>query len=379
MPKPVIDTAADLLSRYLRILEQAVSGEDVLAREAALAEAFDLGRALLATAATPDDIVALHHEALEQYAWQHPHVRLDEVANRLTLPLMELTMAHGMAFREQLQRRHQAEVGDRLAHGTRLEALGTLAAGVAHDFNTLLGSITGYAELTSDELAPDSVGQAHVRQILIACGRARDLIRRMLDFARQRPAAPVAQDLVKEVRTALAMLQPGLAQDIRVQFDHHPLTEPAWVLADAGQLQQIVLNLCINAADAMGDRGELQLELGLATDTDTASPGHEHDYCLRVSDTGCGMPPEVQARVFEPFFTTKAPKGSGLGLSVVYGIVQQLGGDIALASRSSGAHTGTTFRIFLPPLNSLSPGPSPTGRGELSPHKEPTNGTHPDH
>lgn len=106
MPKPVIDTAADLLSRYLRILEQAVSGEDVLAREAALAEAFDLGRALLATAATPDDIVALHHETLEEYAQQHPHVRLDEVASRLTLPLMELTMAHGMAFREQLQRRH---------------------------------------------------------------------------------------------------------------------------------------------------------------------------------------------------------------------------------------------------------------------------------
>lgn len=360
-PKPVMDTAADLLSRYLRILEQTVSSEDVLAREAALAEAFDLGRALLAAAATPDDIVALHHEALEQYAWQTPQMPLAVVADRLTLPLMELTMAHGMAFREQLQRRHQAEVADRLAHGTRLEALGTLAAGVAHDFNTLLGSITGYAELTGDELAPDSVGQAYVRQILIACGRARDLIRRMLDFARQRPAAPVAQDLVTEVRTALAMLQPGLAQNIRVQFDHHQLSGPAWVLADAGQLQQIVLNLCINAADAMGDRGNLQLELGLATDADAAPQGHEHDYCLRVTDTGCGMPPEVQARVFEPFFTTKAPKGSGLGLSVVYGIVQQLGGDITLTSRSSGAHTGTTFRIFLPP------------------HKEPTDGTHPGH
>lgn len=377
MPKPVMNTIANLQPRYLHILERTVSSVDVLAREAALAEAFDLGRVLLATAATPDDIVALHHETLEQYAHQHPYIRLEEVASRLTLPLMELTMAHGMAFREQLQRRHQGEVTERLAHATRLEALGTLAAGVAHDFNTLLGSITGYAELTGDELAPDSVGQAHVRQILIACGRARDLIRRMLDFARQRPAAPVAQDLVAEVQATLAMLQPGLAANIRMQFDHHPLTAPAWVLADAGQLQQIVLNLCINAADALGGRGDLRLELGIATAADAAPPGHGGDFCLRVSDTGCGMPPEVQARVFEPFFTTKAPKGSGLGLSVVYGIVQQLGGDITLSSRSSGPNTGTTFRIFLPPLNSLSPSPSPTG--ELSPHKEPTDGTHPGH
>lgn len=371
-------TIANLQPRYLHILEQIVSNVDVLAREAALAEAFDLGRVLLATAATPDNIVALHHETLEEYAQRHPHVRLDEVASQLTLPLMELTMAHGMAFREQLQRRHQGEVTERLAHTTRLEALGTLAAGVAHDFNTLLGSITGYAELTGDALAPDSVGQAHLQQILIACGRARDLIRRMLDFARQRPAAPVAQDLVAEVHTTLAMLQPSLASNIRVQFDHQ-LTAPAWVLADAGQLQQIVLNLCINAADAMGDRGDLRLELGLTSAADDAQPGHAGDFCLRVSDTGCGMPPEVQARVFEPFFTTKAPKGSGLGLSVVYGIVHQLGGDITLSSRSSGPHTGTTFRIFLPPLNSLSPSPSPTGRGELSPHKEPTDGTHSDH
>ncbi|MBK6999974.1 MAG: histidine kinase [Rhodoferax sp.] len=361
-----MNTIANLQPRYLHILEQTVSSVDVLAREAALAEAFDLGRVLLATAATPDDIVALHHETLEQYAQRHPYIRLEEVASRLTLPLMDLTMAHGMAFREQLQRRHQGEVAERLSHATRLEALGTLAAGVAHDFNTLLGSITGYAELTGDELAPDSVGQAHLRQILIACGRARDLIRRMLDFARQRPAAPVAQDLGAEVQATLAMLQPSLALDIQVQFDHHPLTGPAWVLADAGQLQQIVLNLCINAADALDGRGDLHLELGLASAADAAPPGHGDDFCLRVSDTGCGMPPEVQARVFEPFFTTKAPKGSGLGLSVVYGIVQQLGGDITLSSRSSGPNTGTTFRIFLPPLTT-------------APRKDSTNGTHPGH
>lgn len=378
MPKPVMDIDSNLHLRYLHILEKAVFGTDVLVREAALAEAFDLGRALLATAATPDDIVTLHHETLEQYAQQHPHVRLEEVASQLTLPLMEMTMAHGMAFREQLQRRHQAEVSDRLAHGTRLEALGTLAAGMAHDFNTLLGSITGYAELTGDELPPDSIVHTYQRQILIACSRARDLIRRMLDFARQRPAAPIPQDLAEEVQTALDMLKPSLDSDIEVYFENH-LDGIAWVLADAGQLQQIVLNMSINAADAMGKQGNLQLELGLACDEDNVPPGHARDFCLRVSDTGCGMPPEVQARVFEPFFTTKAPKGSGLGLSVVYGIVQQLGGDITLISRSSGAHTGTTFRVFLPPLNSLSPSPSPTGRGELSPPKDTTHGTHSDH
>ncbi|MBN2232892.1 MAG: histidine kinase [Deltaproteobacteria bacterium] len=329
---------------YAGIVERVMLAGDPLAAEQALAEAFELGRALVGNDATPDDIATLHHLAVLRLAGSHPGLALGDVADRLNQPLLELTMAHGMAFREQEER--QAMMAARLEQSARLEALGTLAAGIAHDFNNLLGSIVGYAEMTEDAIAAAGPGRENLRQILIACGRARHLVERMLAFARQKPIHPVARNLAGEVAETLAMLEPGLGEGIRLEFDNAlPEVE---VLADPGQLQQVVMNLCLNAAEAMEGRGHIRIGLAPAASGDGTPKGRGGDARLRVADNGPGMPPEVRERAFDPFFTTKAPKGSGLGLSITHGIVTQLGGEIVIASRTAGPNTGTEIDVYLP-------------------------------
>jgi signal transduction histidine kinase len=257
-------------------------------------------------------------------------------------------MAYGLSFREQMAQRYEAAVNARLEQSSKLEAIGMLAAGMAHDFNNIVGSIVGFTEMTAESLADHPREQANLRQVLIACSRASDLVTRMLAFARQSPGEAVRLDLVAQVADTLAMLSASL--DARIEVAFAPAMQEAWVMAAPGQIQQIVMNLCINAADAMDGRGRLDISLAPAREVDGVPPDHRNDLCLTVRDTGCGMPPEIQARVFDPFFTTKAPNGgSGLGLSVVYGIVNDLGGAIDISSRSTGPETGTEFRIFLPP------------------------------
>lgn len=336
----------EFVACYAKIVEQLVTETDPLIKEQVLSIAFEMGRSLLAKEASPDQIVALHHKALLRLGERFPSLQMGEAAAFLTLPLMELTMAHGMSFREFLQAQHQAEHAREVEQTDRLAALGVLAAGIAHDFNTLLGSVGGYAELTRDELANDSPGQDYLNQIHVACQRAQSLIQRMLAFARQRPVQPSPQDVAKEIEEAILLLRPSLSKKVDFYFENslgHPL-----VFADAGQVQQIILNLCLNAGDAIPDHGEVRIELGLATEKTDVPTDHCDDLCITVSDNGCGMPPEIQSRVFDPFFTTKAPKGSGLGLSVTHSIVKQLHGAITLTSKSSGPVTGTSFNIFLP-------------------------------
>lgn len=361
--------SSDIPRRYAYILERVALESNEFVREQALAEAFELGRSLLASDITPDDIVNLHHRSLSELALQHPQLSLGDVGPRLTLSLLELTMAHGMSFREQLQRRHEAQFASRIEQASRLEALGTLAAGIAHDFNTLLGSIRGYAELTGDQLPAGSAGSSYLNQIQLACDRAHSLIQRMLAFAREQPSELVAQTLVNELKDAIAILEPGLPKSIRLHVDDR--LGRARILAAPGHVQQMVLNLCLNAVEAMPAGGDLSIRLEPARQQPDVPVARADDVCLSVTDTGIGMPPEVQARVFEPFFTTRAPRGSGLGLSVVYGIVRQLGGEITLSSRSSGPDTGTTFRIFLPCLA--------TGEADPVIPEEPSYGAHPDY
>ncbi|HEX5391700.1 MAG TPA: ATP-binding protein [Rhodocyclaceae bacterium] len=314
----------------------------------ALAEAFELGRRLVGEKASPDDIVGLHHEAMLHLATTQPLLPMGSAGGQLTLPLLELTMAHGMVFREQMEQKYQALVSARLEQSSRLEAVGTLAAGIAHDFNNILGSVVGYAEMTEDAFSNEDPLRHNLRQIVMACARAQALVARMLAFARQTSSEPVLQELDDEMYQSLALLAPTLSNGIELVFlNHHP---GAQVLAAPGHIQQIVMNLCINAAEAMGDSGELTITLTAAADEWNAPKGHDESVCICVSDTGSGMPPEVQARAFDPFFSTKAPKGSGLGLSVTHGIVQQLGGDITIFSRSSGPKTGTQIRVYLPCL-----------------------------
>jgi len=236
----------------------------------------------------------------------------------------------------------------------KLEALGTMAAGIAHDFNNILGSIVGFAEMTGDELADDSNGKANVAQILKASFRARDLVARMLAFARKSSITPVAVDVVAEVRDTLtllrASLRPSVHLSLRSAMDEEQ--SPAVILADPTQIQQIVMNLVINAAHAIALHGTIRVDIDPLGQIQDKPPHLVDGICLAVTDNGCGMTPEVLERMFDPFFTTKAPnEGSGLGLSVVYGIVTDLGGVIKARSPLDGGMTGTEFRVFLPLTN----------------------------
>lgn len=250
--------------------------------------------------------------------------------------------------REQIKQRYQGMVNSRLEKSAKLEAVGTLAAGIAHDFNNLLGSIVGFAEMAGDELPVDSVGKYSIEQVLIASFRARDIVARMLTFARQGADKPAVEvELVAQIRETIALLSISYKPDLDFRF--YTDIEQATVMADPGHLQQIVMNLCINAADAMNHKGVVVVRIDPVTLDGDTPVGGKPGICLTVADRGHGISAAVQARIFDPFFTTKAPnKGSGLGLSVVYGIVTQLGGVISLQSRTRGSHCGTEFSVLLP-------------------------------
>lgn len=332
-----MNAAHPLFAHYAPLVERAVLAASDVERETALAEAFQLGRALVQHELSAVDLVAQHQAALESLARRHPCMAYGQVAGRLLVPLLELTAAHSMAHAELLQRRQDGELQAHAEQAARLESLGVLAAGMAHDFNTLLGSIMCYTDMAGD-LMP-AAGSDYLQQIRLACERASQLVRRMLDFAGQRGGMPQPQPVAHMVNEALALVRPSLGPRIALTFDNQ--LPQACVLAEAGMLQQIVINLCINAGEAMPDGGRLQLALHAAAE-------RSGQLELVVADNGCGMPPEVQERMFEPFFTTRAPRGSGLGLSVVYGLMRRLQGEIVVHSRCSGADTGTAFHLYLP-------------------------------
>jgi signal transduction histidine kinase len=232
---------------------------------------------------------------------------------------------------------------------SKLQAVGTLAAGIAHDFNNILASIIGYAEMTADDLPENSTVKRNVAQILSGSLRARDLVARMLAFARAGPAERTAVELASSVEEALALLHSSLPSSIELTFENRLIDRHMSVLGDPTQLVQVVMNLCINSSQAILGRGTISVGLAPAGGYDDAPPSLKGGVCLTVTDSGVGMTPEVQERVFDPFFTTKAPgAGTGLGLSVVYGIVSAMGGDIKVHSSTEKLAAGTQFRVFLP-------------------------------
>lgn len=338
------------LERYFPILEQvAVAARDV-DMEVHLADAFELGRSLVEQMVPPDEVTNIHHEAILRLAELHPQLSLPQVADRLTRPLMEMSMAYGLAFREHMERRYEGMVNARLEQSRKLEAVGTLAAGIAHDFNNIFDSIVAFAEMTEDDLPAGSAGKQNIKKILSASFRARDLVGRMLSFARQSPVKAIRVDIVAEIGEALALLRASLGASVKLSFD---FTIPqAIVLADPIQIQQIIMNLCINAADAMSGSGTITIRIDPALTVGAVKAELPQRVCLSVSDVGSGIMPEVLTRVFDPFFTTKVPgKGCGLGLSVAYGIVTQMEGVIEVDSCAGGTRTGTELRVFLPLLD----------------------------
>ncbi len=237
----------------------------------------------------------------------------------------------------------------RLLQSQKMEALGLLAGGIAHDFNNLLGVILGYADLLAEDLGPGHPGQPRLEQISNATRSAVGLTGQLLTFSRKQVVQPEVLDLNEAVANVERMLGRLLGETIELSTVLG--SERRWVKVDRGRLDQVVLNLAVNARDAMPEGGKLLLETSDA-DLDAAyarsHPGVEPGpyVVLTASDTGHGMDAETTSRIFDPFFTTKvAGKGTGLGLATVYGIVQQCGGHLSVYSEPE---RGTTFRVFLP-------------------------------
>jgi two-component system cell cycle sensor histidine kinase/response regulator CckA len=240
--------------------------------------------------------------------------------------------------------REREELERQLRQAHKLEAVGRLAGGVAHDFNNLLLGIRGYTELAKRAVERKAEPGDYFDQISGAVDRATALTRQLLVFSRKQVLLPERLDLNVVVTQMESLLRQVAGDDIELEAVSS--CENAFVNADRGQLEQVLVNLGVNACDAMPDGGRLTFEVGRVEAGPADPAGVKPGPCalLSVTDTGCGMDPETAERVFEPFFTTKTD-GTGLGLAMAHGIVTQSGGTI---SASSQLGEGTTFKIYLP-------------------------------
>src|SRR5437016_41777 len=297
---------------------------------------------------------------------QQAKVRLDVLEKSVSVRTEELQASNAQLQAEIAERKgvesalRQSQ--EAIMQQERLAAVGQLSAGVAHDFNNILCIILGYSSMLLDE--SKDWGQKRVdalKQISTAAQRAAHLTRQLLTFSRKQVMQPQTLDFNEVIGNVSRMLQRLVGEDIAVQFHFSP--KPVYVHADLGMIEQILMNLAVNARDAMARGGQLTLSAS-AVETDEskrlsnseARPGQF--ACLSVTDSGCGIPPEVMTRIFEPFFTTKpVGKGTGLGLATVYGIVKQHDGWIEVTSEVG---RGTTFKVFLPAVSKPAGAPTET-------------------
>jgi PAS domain S-box-containing protein len=269
---------------------------------------------------------------------------------------------HFMVMAEDVTERRLLEQQFRQAQ--KMEAIGQLAGGVAHDFNNLLMVISSFTELVSEAGPTNDDQKRHLEEVLKASRRAATLTRQLLAFSRKQVLAPTVLDLNSVIADLGKMLPRLIGAHIKVQL--LAKTTNARVEADRGQLEQILMNLAVNARDAMPQGGSLILEVN-QTEFDTAHIGPSYKIppgsyiMLAVSDTGEGMDAETQSHIFEPFYTTKERgKGTGLGLATVYGIVKQSGGYISVYSEKG---VGTTFKMYFPRVEKeLTPDPGKGGQ-----------------
>jgi PAS domain S-box-containing protein len=253
-------------------------------------------------------------------------------------------------FAEDVTERRVLE--QQLRQSQKMEAVGRLAGGIAHDFNNLLMVISGYSEFLLERLGAEPQLRSPAQEIASAAERASSLTRQLLAFSRKQMLAPRIVNLNDVATENIKMLTRMIGEDIDLVMVPGPNLWP--VRADAGQIEQVIMNLAVNARDAMPSGGKLTIETSNVTlDEDSArarAPLPAGDYVMvAISDTGDGMDNETQSHIFEPFFTTKGTKGTGLGLSTVYGIIKQSGGYIWVHSLLG---RGTTFKIYLPRVES---------------------------
>jgi PAS domain S-box-containing protein len=280
--------------------------------------------------------------------WEEPHqpqenaLRLLDILARQTAELIE--RQHAEATRQQLE--------SQLFQAQKMEALGTLAGGIAHEFNNILWAIMGFSELTLSFLPEGSKGRWNIQQVLQASGRARDLVNQILAFSRKADQEKKPIQIALIVKEALKLMRATIPTTIEIK---QTISAPeTLVLADATQIHQIIMNLCANAAQAMREKGdslEIRLEEKFLDDIDLLeqpdlTPGTY--VILTVSDNGPGIAPDIIDKIFEPFFTTKeVGAGTGMGLAVVYGIVKSHGGAITVSSQPS---EGAAFTVLLPKI-----------------------------
>ena len=291
---------------------------------------------------------------------------IDSTARREWTPgdLRSLAMASGVvttALRRLKAESDREQLQGQLQQGLKMEAVGKLSGGIAHDFNNMLLPIIGYSDMILLRLPDNDPSVPELREIKRAAERATALTRQLLAFSRKQVAKKTVFDLNENLGHMTRMLGRIIGEDIHLRMALSP--EPVPVRADQGQIEQIVMNLIINARDAMPSGGAITVRTMLVDATlfpvpligGSASAGSF--AVLTVTDTGCGIPEDLMDHIFEPFFTTKGKEGTGLGLSVIYGILQDHQGGIQLTSTPG---KGTSFHIFLPA----------TGRGCLTPVAE---------
>jgi len=255
-------------------------------------------------------------------------------------------------FRDGTERRRILSLEKQVRTAQKMEAVGTLAGGIAHDFNNMLTVIIGYGEMLKRRIANDPTSVSDLDQILGSAERASTLTRQLLTFARRQVVDPVHLDLNEVVAGIVKLLRKVTREDIEIKT--FPAESTVMIRADRGQVEQVLMNLCLNARDAMPEGGQLVIETGVTTLEKEYLKKYPYMTAgryavLSVSDTGIGMDEKTRERIFDPFFTTKGPdKGTGLGLAMVYGIVKKHSGFIHVYSEPG---KGTTFRVYFPEVD----------------------------
>lgn len=270
-----------------------------------------------------------------------------------------LQMCSDILLRAITRRRSEDEkerLQQQLAHSQKMEAVGKLSGGIAHDFNNMLLPIIGYSDMLLDTLEPEDPRSRDITEIRKAAERAASLTRQLLAFSRKQVISKSVFDINDAIDNMKNMLKPIIGEDIVLSTHLAPVG--ITVKADLGQIEQVIMNLVINARDSMREGGAITIRTGQIPATDDSlslisetQPRGQYVF-VEVADTGCGMDEDLIARIFEPFYTTKGLDGTGLGLSVVYGILEQHKGGVSV---SSTPRQGTTFRVYLPASSQAAP------------------------
>lgn len=278
------------------------------------------------------------------------NMRLEDMVLERTAELSSANERLKVELAEKLRAEEEkANLQAQLHQAQRMESVGRLAGGVAHDYNNMLSVILGYTQMALQQTDPESSLHHDLQEVLSAANRSTSITRQLLAFARKQTIAPRILDLNDTVKGMINMLRQLIGEDISLSWNPAPDLWP--VLIDPSQLDQVLANLCVNARDAISGVGEIRIETGMHSLETGLHLGHIEivpgDYLLlSVTDSGCGMDESILDKIFEPFFTTKeSGHGTGLGLSTVYGIVKQHNGFIDVTSAPG---KGTSFKIYLP-------------------------------